>query len=183
MLRPRAERRCMPRLACSPCCMSNESVRGGRLAFSDRMRSATACLPSSRCRSPGLLFLSVTLLSVSNVGISFGADELFKNVTFTVAEGERWGIIGRNGAGKTSIFNVITGDLQPTVGSVARKPGLRHALLDQHRAFEGATTVWQADSTRRRGGMNGRTSRMNAPSAMSSMSVRAPSPAWRSSTT
>jgi ATP-binding cassette subfamily F protein 3 len=86
----------------------------------------------------------VTLLSVSNVGISFGADELFKNITFTVAEGERWGIIGRNGAGKTSIFRVITGDLPPTVGSVARKPGLRHALLDQHRAFEGATTVWQA---------------------------------------
>jgi ATP-binding cassette subfamily F protein 3 len=86
----------------------------------------------------------VTLLSCSNVGISFGATELLKNVTFTVAEGERWGIIGRNGAGKTSIFKVITGDLQPTTGSVARKPGLRHALLDQHRAFEGATTVWQA---------------------------------------
>ena len=86
----------------------------------------------------------MTLLSVSNVGISFGATELFKNISFTVAEGERWGIIGRNGAGKTSIFKVITGDLQPTVGSVARKPGLRHALLDQHRAFEGATTVWQA---------------------------------------
>ena len=86
----------------------------------------------------------MTLLSVSNVGISFGATELFKNITFTVAEGERWGIIGRNGAGKTSIFRVITGDLPPTVGSVARKPGLRHALLDQHRAFEGATTVWQA---------------------------------------
>jgi ATP-binding cassette, subfamily F, member 3 len=86
----------------------------------------------------------VTLLSVSNVGVSFGATELFKNITFTVAEGERWGIIGRNGAGKTSIFKIITGDLQPTVGSVSRKPGLRHALLDQHRAFEGATTVWQA---------------------------------------
>ena len=86
----------------------------------------------------------MTLLSCSNVGISFGATELFKNITFTVADGERWGIIGRNGAGKTSIFKVITGNLQPTVGSVARKPGLRHALLDQHRAFEGATTVWQA---------------------------------------
>ena len=86
----------------------------------------------------------MTLLSLSNVGISFGATELFKNVTFTVAEGERWGIIGRNGAGKTSIFKVITGELQPTAGSVARKPGLRHALLDQHRAFEGATTVWEA---------------------------------------
>jgi ATP-binding cassette subfamily F protein 3 len=86
----------------------------------------------------------VTLLSVSNVGVSFGADELFKNITFTVAEGERWGIIGRNGVGKTSIFNIITGSLRPTVGSVSRKPGLRHALLDQHRAFEGATTVWEA---------------------------------------
>jgi len=86
----------------------------------------------------------VTLLSCSNIGISFGATELLKNVTFTVAEGERWGIIGRNGAGKTSIFGAITGDLNPTTGAVARKPGLRHALLDQHRAFEGATTVWQA---------------------------------------
>jgi ATP-binding cassette, subfamily F, member 3 len=86
----------------------------------------------------------VTLLSFSNIGVSFGATELFKNVTFTVADGERWGIIGRNGAGKTSIFRLITGELEPTVGSVARKPGLRHALLDQHRAFEGATTVWEA---------------------------------------
>jgi len=86
----------------------------------------------------------VTLLSLANVGVSFGATELFKNVTFTVADGERWGIIGRNGAGKSSIFKLITGDLKPTVGSVARKPGLRHALLDQHRAFAGATTVWEA---------------------------------------
>ena len=86
----------------------------------------------------------MTLLSLANVGVSFGATELFKNITFTVADGERWGIIGRNGAGKTSIFKLITGELEPTVGSVARKPGLRHALLDQHRAFEGATTVWEA---------------------------------------
>ncbi len=86
----------------------------------------------------------MTLLSLSNIGVSFGATELFKNVTFTVAEGDRWGIIGRNGAGKTTIFKLITGELQPAVGSVARKPGLRHALLDQHRAFEGATTVWEA---------------------------------------
>ena len=86
----------------------------------------------------------MTLVSCSNIGISFGATELLKNITFTVAAGERWGIIGRNGAGKTSIFSVITGDLEPATGSVARKPGLRHALLDQHRAFEGATTVWQA---------------------------------------
>ncbi len=86
----------------------------------------------------------MSILSVSGLGISFGATELLKNVTFTVGDGDRWGIIGRNGCGKTSIFRAITGALKPTVGDVARKPGLRHALLDQHRAFEGATTVWQA---------------------------------------
>jgi branched-chain amino acid transport system ATP-binding protein len=64
----------------------------------------------------------VTLLSVSNVGISFGATELFKNVTFTVAAGERWGIIGRNGAGKTSIFNVISGVYRPQSGRVVFSP-------------------------------------------------------------
>ncbi|MFN9421784.1 ATP-binding cassette domain-containing protein [Gemmatimonas sp.] len=95
----------------------------------------------------------VTLLSCSNIGISFGATELLKDITFTVGEGERWGIIGRNGAGKSSIFSVITGDRQPNVGAVARKPGMRHALLDQHRAFEGATTVWQAGAAAWREGL------------------------------
>ncbi len=81
---------------------------------------------------------------MSGVGISFGATELLKNITFTVGEGDRWGIIGRNGAGKSSLFRIMTEAMKPTVGSVARRPGLRHALLDQHRAFEGATTVWEA---------------------------------------
>src|SRR5205085_10220191 len=91
--------------------------------------------------------LRVTLLSLANVGVSFGATELFKNVTFTVADGERWGIIGRNGAGKSSIFKLITGDLKPTVGRVSRKPGLRHALLDQHHAFECAKTFRQSGAS------------------------------------
>ncbi len=86
----------------------------------------------------------MTVISCSNVGISFGATELLKDVTFTVGDGDRWGIIGRNGAGKSSLFKIFIGDLKPTAGTVARRPGLRHALLDQHRAFEGATTVWQA---------------------------------------
>ena len=54
----------------------------------------------------------VTLLSLANVGVSFGATELFKNVTFTVADGERWGIIGRNGASRCGIERT----LKPTAG-------------------------------------------------------------------
>lgn len=89
----------------------------------------------------------MTLLSCSAVGISFGATTLLKDVTFTVGAGDRWGIVGRNGCGKSSLFKVVTGAMQPTAGTVSRQPGLRHALLEQHRAFEGVETVWDAAAT------------------------------------
>ncbi|HJQ11314.1 MAG TPA: ABC-F family ATP-binding cassette domain-containing protein [Gemmatimonadaceae bacterium] len=65
-------------------------------------------------------------------------------MTFTVARGERWGILGRNGSGKTTLFRLITGDQQPTTGVVSRQPALRVTLLEQHREFTGAQTVWEA---------------------------------------
>ncbi|MEO8946264.1 MAG: ATP-binding cassette domain-containing protein, partial [Gemmatimonadaceae bacterium] len=86
----------------------------------------------------------MTLISVSNVSMEFGATTLFQDVTFTVAEGERWGIIGRNGIGKTTLFNLITGSVKPTSGAVARSPNMGISVLDQHRDFEGAETVWEA---------------------------------------
>jgi ATP-binding cassette, subfamily F, member 3 len=89
----------------------------------------------------------MTILSLSGVTIQYGAEPLLRDVTFAVGRGERWGIIGRNGSGKTSLFRIITGDLAPERGAVSRTPGLRVALLDQHRGFEGATTVWEAACT------------------------------------
>jgi len=86
----------------------------------------------------------LTQISVSNAGIEFGASRIFQGVTFTVARGSRWGIIGRNGSGKTTLFRLITGDQQPTEGTVSRQPGIRFALLEQHRDFGGAKTVWEA---------------------------------------
>ncbi|HVX89862.1 MAG TPA: ABC-F family ATP-binding cassette domain-containing protein, partial [Gemmatimonadales bacterium] len=83
-------------------------------------------------------------LSIGGVGVSYGATDLLKDVTFTVEAGEKWGVIGRNGSGKTTLFNLITGALKPTVGSVSRQAGLRIALLDQHRDFGGAQNVWDA---------------------------------------
>ena len=67
-------------------------------------------------------------------------------MSFTVAAGERWGIVGRNGAGKTTLFRLITGALEPEAGIVSRAGALRIALLDQHREFGNATTVWDAAS-------------------------------------
>src|SRR5579862_7556795 len=86
----------------------------------------------------------MTQISFRGVGVDFGPDTVFSDVTFTVAPGERWGIVGRNGTGKTTLFRVLTGELEPTRGTVARIPGLRVSLLEQHREFGGATTVWAA---------------------------------------
>ena len=86
----------------------------------------------------------MTLISLADVGVSFGATTLLKDVSVTIARGERWGIIGRNGAGKSTLFQIITGKLQPSRGAVARQPGLKVSLLDQHRDFGDATTVWEA---------------------------------------
>jgi ATP-binding cassette subfamily F protein 3 len=86
----------------------------------------------------------VTILSCSDVAVEFGATTLLSGVSFTVAAGERWGIVGRNGAGKTTLLRLIDGSLTPAQGSVTRRPGLRIALLDQRRDFDGAETVWDA---------------------------------------
>ena len=86
----------------------------------------------------------MTQLALSDVAVEFGATTLFSGVTFTVAAGERWGVIGRNGTGKTTLFRLLTGQLQPSAGQIARQPGLRVTLLEQHRDFGDAATVWDA---------------------------------------
>ena len=86
----------------------------------------------------------LTQISVSNAGVEFGASRIFQGITFTVGQGERWAILGRNGSGKTTLLRLITGSQQPTEGAITRQPGLRLALLEQHRDFGGAQTVWEA---------------------------------------
>src|SRR3990170_1018491 len=71
--------------------------------------------PSTRSPSPDDLS-GVTQLSLSDVSVEFGATTILSGITFTVAEGERWGIVGRNGSGKTSLFRVITGAIKPATG-------------------------------------------------------------------
>jgi ATP-binding cassette subfamily F protein 3 len=85
----------------------------------------------------------MTQIAMSGVAVEFGDTMILEDVTFTVGAGEKWGIIGRNGTGKTTLFNLVTGALEPTRGAVVCAPGTRITLLEQHRDFGDAATVWQ----------------------------------------
>jgi ATP-binding cassette subfamily F protein 3 len=86
----------------------------------------------------------VAQIGLGGVAVVFGATTLLENVSVAVERRQRWGIVGRNGSGKTTLFNLITGSLQPTRGQVVRESGLRITVLDQHRAFDDAPTIWEA---------------------------------------
>ncbi|HLE55666.1 MAG TPA: ABC-F family ATP-binding cassette domain-containing protein, partial [Rhodothermia bacterium] len=59
------------------------------------------------------------------------------------AQGEKWGVVGRNGSGKTTLLKILTGQIEPTSGAVVKQPGIRLSMLEQHRDFEGAESIWE----------------------------------------
>ncbi len=71
------------------------------------------------------------MLVASNVTIQFGAKPLFENVSVKFGEGNRYGLIGANGSGKTTFMKILAGVLEPTAGNVALDTGERMAYLKQ----------------------------------------------------
>ncbi len=71
------------------------------------------------------------MLSLTNLGLRRGALLLFEEVTFTIHQGKRVGLIGANGTGKTSLFQLITGDLEADLGSLDYGSQLRIAHMKQ----------------------------------------------------
>jgi ATPase subunit of ABC transporter with duplicated ATPase domains len=71
------------------------------------------------------------MLSVSNLSVQFGKRVLFDEVNTIFTSGNCYGIIGANGAGKSTFLNIISGKLEPTSGQVHLEPGKRMSVLEQ----------------------------------------------------
>ena len=72
------------------------------------------------------------LLEASNISKSFGGELLFSSGSFKVEAGDRIGLIGANGTGKTTIFNMIAGDEESDSGGIVRASGVTVGMLRQH---------------------------------------------------
>jgi ATP-binding cassette, subfamily F, member 3 len=81
------------------------------------------------------------LFRLEEVHKSYGAQEVLRGVTFQVNPGERVGLVGRNGVGKTTVFRLITGIEEADRGQVVLLRGLRIGVLEQQPQFDGARSV------------------------------------------
>lgn len=82
------------------------------------------------------------MITVSNVSLQFGSDTLFKNVDLQFNPGNCYGIIGANGAGKSTFLKILCGELKPTTGEVVIPKDLRMSVLKQdHFAYDEYTVL------------------------------------------
>ena len=82
------------------------------------------------------------MITVTNVSMNFTGQTLFKDVDLKFTAGNCYGIIGANGAGKSTFLRILSGDLDPSTGNVAIKPGVRMSVLKQdHFAFDEFTVL------------------------------------------
>jgi ATPase subunit of ABC transporter with duplicated ATPase domains len=99
------------------------------------------------------------MLSTANITMQFGAKPLFENVSVKFGEGNRYGLIGANGCGKSTFMKILGGDLEPSSGNVMLDKGERLGKLRQDQfAYEdmrvldvvmmGHTEMWDAMSER-----------------------------------
>ena len=81
------------------------------------------------------------MLSVSNLSVQFGKRVLFDEVNTTFTQGNCYGIIGANGAGKSTFLNILSGKSEPTSGHVSLEPGKRMSVLEQNHNLYDDTPV------------------------------------------
>ena len=99
------------------------------------------------------------MLSTANITMQFGPKPLFENISVKFGEGNRYGLIGANGCGKSTFMKILGGDLEPSSGNVMLEPNIRLGKLKQDQfgyedmrvldvVMMGHTEMWQAMADR-----------------------------------
>jgi len=68
------------------------------------------------------------IINAQGISKHFGASPLFQNISFTVSEGDRIGLIGPNGSGKSTLLRILAGDVSPDSGEIAVRKRIRPQL-------------------------------------------------------
>ena len=84
----------------------------------------------------------MALITANSLSKSFGAEDLFANVSFSVAKGARLALVGPNGIGKTTLLRLLIGQEEPSAGTVTRAKSLRIGYLPQEADFELTGSLW-----------------------------------------
>ncbi|MGK0363456.1 MAG: ATP-binding cassette subfamily F protein uup [Saprospiraceae bacterium] len=87
--------------------------------------------------------IKVNFLSVENIAKSYGERILFKDISFGINQGQKIGFVAKNGTGKTSLLNILSGDDSPDEGNVIFRKNLRVAFLSQEPYLDPKLTVEQ----------------------------------------
>jgi len=81
------------------------------------------------------------IINAQDISKAFGANPLFQNVSFTVSEGDRIGLIGPNGSGKSTLLRILAGDVNPDSGNIAFRKRIRLSYVEQDSTFKAGETV------------------------------------------
>ena len=82
------------------------------------------------------------MIQASNISLAFGGRVLYKDVNLKFTKGNCYGIIGANGAGKSTFLKILTGELEPNTGEIFITPGERMSVLNQNQnAYDNETVL------------------------------------------
>ena len=87
------------------------------------------------------------MISVNNLSLYFGGQDIFKNISFMVNKGDKIGLVGKNGAGKSTLLNLLSNNLKPNDGSVDMPKGVVLGYLTQDLDFKDGKTIVQEAQT------------------------------------
>lgn len=109
----------------------------GRLAKLYEMRAARAAMMgpqgTAKLAAASDDSKTKTVINAEGVGKSFGERTIIKDFTLRIQRGDRIGIVGANGTGKTTLIRILTGETQPDTGSITLSPTLTGIVIDQQR--------------------------------------------------